>query len=26
LIQANRFVFINNPTFGDFVVANHSYC
>ena len=26
LIAANRFVFINNPDFGDFVVANASYC
>jgi hypothetical protein len=26
LIIANRFVFINNPTFDDFVVANASYC
>jgi hypothetical protein len=26
LIGANRFVFINNPGFGDFVVANASYC
>lgn len=26
LISANRFVFINNPTFDDFVVVDHSYC
>jgi hypothetical protein len=26
LITANHFVFINNPTFDDFVVADHSYC
>jgi hypothetical protein len=26
LIVAKRFVFINNPTFGDFVVADASYC
>jgi hypothetical protein len=26
LIVAKRFVFINNPTFEDFVVANASYC
>ncbi len=26
LVVANRFVFINNPTFGDFVVADASYC
>jgi hypothetical protein len=26
LIIAKRFVFINNPTFEDFVVANASYC
>jgi hypothetical protein len=26
LIQLNRFVFINNPTFDDFVVVDHSYC
>ncbi len=26
LIAAKGFVFINNPTFGDFVVANASYC
>src|SRR5258708_29872509 len=26
LITAQGFVFINNPTFGDFVVANASYC
>lgn len=26
MIAANRFVFINNPDFGDFVVANASYC
>jgi hypothetical protein len=26
LIVAKRFIFINNPTFEDFVVANASYC
>ena len=26
LIAARRFVFINNPTFEDFVVADGSYC
>ena len=26
LIAAKGFVFINNPTFGDFVVAHASYC
>jgi len=26
LIIAKRFIFINNPTFEDFVVANASYC
>ena len=26
LVAANRFVFINNPSFEDFVVANASYC
>ena len=26
LVVANRFVFINNPNFDDFVVADHSYC
>jgi hypothetical protein len=26
LVTAQRFVFINNPTFGDFVVADVSYC
>jgi hypothetical protein len=26
LIAANRFVFINTPGFGDFVVANATYC
>ena len=26
LITAKRFVFINNPNFGDFVVADASYC
>ena len=26
LITANRFVFINYPSFMDFVVANGSYC
>jgi hypothetical protein len=26
LIVAKHFVFINNPTFGDFVVADASYC
>ena len=26
LIVAQRFVFINNPTFEDFVVADASYC
>ena len=26
LVEANRFVFINYPSFMDFVVANSSYC
>ena len=26
LVAANRFVFINYPSFMDFVVANSSYC
>lgn len=26
LIAANRYVYINNPSFKDFVVANASYC
>ena len=26
LILSNHFIFINNPNFGDFVVANVSYC
>ena len=26
LILSNRFIFINNPNFEDFVVANVSYC
>ena len=26
LILSNGFIFINNPNFGDFVVANVSYC
>jgi hypothetical protein len=26
LITTQRFVFINNPNFGDFVVADASYC
>lgn len=26
LVVANRFVFINYPSFMDFVVANRSYC
>jgi hypothetical protein len=26
LIAASRFVYINNPSFGDFVVADRSYC
>jgi hypothetical protein len=26
LIAAKGFIFINNPNFGDFVVANASYC
>jgi len=26
LIATYRFVFINNPNFDDFVVADHSYC
>jgi hypothetical protein len=26
LVVANRFVFINNPNFDDFVVADHSSC
>jgi|SRR5579863_5434895 len=26
LVTAQRFVFINNPTFEDFIVANVSYC
>jgi hypothetical protein len=26
LVEANRFVFINYPSFMDFVVANGSYC
>jgi hypothetical protein len=26
LIVANRFVFLNNPTFEDFAVADASYC
>lgn len=26
LVTAQRFVFINNPDFGDFIVADVSYC
>jgi hypothetical protein len=26
LIAANRYIYINNPSFRDFVVANASYC
>jgi hypothetical protein len=26
MVIANRFVFINNPNFDDFAVADHSYC
>jgi len=26
MIAAKGFIFINNPSFGDFVVANASYC